>query len=563
LQPSPRRSAAASRAPTTDEIPPQRSMQARERKNHGSAAGSPPGSSPPTSTAQRTARQFFASPKSRSSSVSTPGSAGTSFFEEDPELCVGRPRQVFFCCATQGRLMAFGLILFFGAATLGFSYGAAAESESSSSESSSSLDSKVVSKQPVEYCPQQRAVAKRVGVRFVGTRPLDTLVPTCGAEARVDAGQCFGYSVGEKSVLRCLPSFVIAGAQKAATGWLRQWLGEHPELAQGGDREIHYFDKAPSLDRWPVEYLSQFPSPSLQAYTYEKTPDYLPNATAMRALFTLLPSAKLVFMLRNPTSRAYSAFQHHCRRGRFGKIVVKQTPPTRRRRLLLRGRQQRRRQQGRGLTTTTSRLRPQPTVDVRREDREVVFQLEAEPSVWARAAKLAAPCAPVDFDLFVRNRANETRLVDWGFYARQIDAIRKIGFTDDLLYVAFSEPAFKGRPEYLLDDVVSWLGLHRFDFATLPTYRDALDRQQIRHPGVAGFLHMLYLQYNPWMFYKHTIDPPLPSTVAFLDAIYRQPNRDLDLLLAKRAPAIAVFPPRRSDPNNGSAISLLPPSWSS
>ena len=51
--------------------------------------------------------------------------------------------------------------------------------------------------------------------------------------------------------------------------------------------------------------------------TYEKTPDYLPNATALKSIYSLIPSVSLIFMLRDPSSRAYSAYQHHCRKGRF------------------------------------------------------------------------------------------------------------------------------------------------------------------------------------------------------------------------------------------------------
>ena len=500
-------------------------MHARERKREP----------PSTATATSPIRS-----RSRSGSLSTPQTIGSSFFDDDKDRPANH-RVVIFVA---------GAVLF-GAAVLYYGF--------TTTSRTTILDEQ--HRHNVDFCPQDRPVAKRVGVRFVGQRPVEDAVPTC-PEAKVDAGQCFSVvpagSANEETQLWCLPSFIIAGAQKAATGWLRIWLGEHPDLAQGGEREIHYFDKVNDDSSWTHEYLPQFPAPSLQAYTYEKTPDYLPNATAMHYIFSLVPSVKLIFMLRNPTSRAYSAFHHHCRRGRFGKIVA---PPKKRRRLSFFPKKERRLLRDEGhhrRVQATSRLRPQPKGDVS-TDREVVFQLECTDSQWSRAVKLLPPCAPVDFDLFVRRRLNETRLLDWGFYARHIDNIRALGFTDDQLYVAFSDLALKGKPEDLLDDIVNWLGLRHFDFTSLRTYRDALGREQIRHAGLGGFMYMLWMQYNPWMFYKHTIDPILPSTAAFLDDFFRLANRDLDLLLQHRAPAIAVYPPRHG---SGNSTSLLPPNWS-
>ena len=53
-------------------------------------------------------------------------------------------------------------------------------------------------------------------------------------------------------------------------------------------------------------------------WTYEKSPAYLGSGPLPPALArVLLPSVKLVAILRNPTSRAYSAFQHNCRFGRW------------------------------------------------------------------------------------------------------------------------------------------------------------------------------------------------------------------------------------------------------
>jgi hypothetical protein len=53
------------------------------------------------------------------------------------------------------------------------------------------------------------------------------------------------------------------------------------------------------------------------AITFEKTPYYLSSTVAAMELHQLLPSAKLVVLLRDPKARAYSSFYHHCRNRRI------------------------------------------------------------------------------------------------------------------------------------------------------------------------------------------------------------------------------------------------------
>ncbi len=303
--------------------------------------------------------------------------------------------------------------------------------------------------------------------------------------------------------MRCLPSFIVAGAQKAATGWLRQRLAAHPSLAQGGGKEVHYFDKLQNLHDWRSVYLDNFATPQA-LITYEKTPDYLPNATALKSIYSLIPSVSLIFMLRDPSSRAYSAYQHHCRKGRFYEGPK--------------------------------------------------FALEED----VTGRPLAAPCAPEDFEKFLRveNGAvtnTQTRLVTWGLYATQIKQVRALGFDDEKLLVILSETAMKA-PSQLLDAVVQWLGLERFDFSSLRTFTDALGRDQLLEPGITGWAKATYMRHNAMMVRRHSPRPLLTSTRAALDAFYAAPNSDLDELL-RLADRVAVYPAR-------GAASVLPSSWS-
>ena len=64
----------------------------------------------------------------------------------------------------------------------------------------------------------------------------------------LDAGDC--VMQGPK-IVRCLPSFVIAGAMKSGTGALLRWLKRHPHLEAGkgptGQNEMHFFGEKVNL----------------------------------------------------------------------------------------------------------------------------------------------------------------------------------------------------------------------------------------------------------------------------------------------------------------------------
>lgn len=103
-----------------------------------------------------------------------------------------------------------------------------------------------------------------------------------------------------------LPDFLIIGAARAGTTALFRYLGDHPGIYVSSPKEIHYFDG--HLDKGPNWYASHFAAVQPEQICGEATPLYMPNAQAMREAATLLPTAKLIVLLRDPASRAWSYY---------------------------------------------------------------------------------------------------------------------------------------------------------------------------------------------------------------------------------------------------------------
>jgi hypothetical protein len=111
---------------------------------------------------------------------------------------------------------------------------------------------------------------------------------------------------------RHLPTVVIVGAQKAGTTQLYSYLVKHPRVFGGAEKEMHYFSKQP--DRSVAWYRSRFPLRGRVAarggHVVEASPSYFPMPQALRQMQSVLPEARVIVLLRDPVSRAFSHYQH-------------------------------------------------------------------------------------------------------------------------------------------------------------------------------------------------------------------------------------------------------------
>lgn len=114
--------------------------------------------------------------------------------------------------------------------------------------------------------------------------------------------------------------FVICGVQKAGTTALASYLQQHPALQFPTCKEPHFFDRE-SLDwsshhREREQTYHQLFDATQRGIRGESTPVYLYWKPCPERLWHYNPDMRLIVILRNPITRAYSHWNMERQRGR-------------------------------------------------------------------------------------------------------------------------------------------------------------------------------------------------------------------------------------------------------
>ncbi|WP_249370119.1 sulfotransferase [Acaryochloris marina] len=115
---------------------------------------------------------------------------------------------------------------------------------------------------------------------------------------------------------RNLPDFMIIGAQKSGTSSLYYYLSQHSQISPSYVKEVHFFDGGlkPDFDNFKQGqswYLSHFPRAGKTVKnqkTFDSSPLYIFNPIVPKRISEIIPKAKLIAILRNPTERAISHY---------------------------------------------------------------------------------------------------------------------------------------------------------------------------------------------------------------------------------------------------------------
>jgi len=119
-----------------------------------------------------------------------------------------------------------------------------------------------------------------------------------------------GVSPYEYSQLR--PDFLVVSPPKTGSTWLATCLRHHPQMFVPDVKEIKYFS---SLGRWldASWYLEHF-RPGEGKVKGEASPSYaLLPLERIRLVHDLFPGLKIIFLMREPISRAWSHARHNFR----------------------------------------------------------------------------------------------------------------------------------------------------------------------------------------------------------------------------------------------------------
>jgi hypothetical protein len=115
-----------------------------------------------------------------------------------------------------------------------------------------------------------------------------------------------------------LPDFVVIGAMKSGTTSLHHYLSLHPEVGMSATKEPTFFTAEGNWGKGTAWYADQFdPSRSVLG---EASPDYTKfprHSGVVERMHSLLPEARLVYLVRDPIARLIS---HYVDAYSFGRV---------------------------------------------------------------------------------------------------------------------------------------------------------------------------------------------------------------------------------------------------
>lgn len=126
---------------------------------------------------------------------------------------------------------------------------------------------------------------------------------------------------------KMLPTFIVAGAKKAATTSLYEYFKQHPQVYMSAIKETNFFAYEADNPKHSQAERRKFPIRTMAEYTNlfvdtggakavgEASPFYISSLTASQRLHKVIPEIQLIFSLRNPVDRAYSDYLMRARGG--------------------------------------------------------------------------------------------------------------------------------------------------------------------------------------------------------------------------------------------------------
>lgn len=108
-----------------------------------------------------------------------------------------------------------------------------------------------------------------------------------------------------------LPNFLGLGSGQSGTTWLYENLARHPGVCMSESKETQYFTL--NFHLWPLSHYASLFADAGSRVRGEITPGYnVLRLDRIRYIYSILPDARLILMVRNPVERTWSAARRHC-----------------------------------------------------------------------------------------------------------------------------------------------------------------------------------------------------------------------------------------------------------
>ncbi len=108
-----------------------------------------------------------------------------------------------------------------------------------------------------------------------------------------------------------LPNFLIIGAAKCGTTSLHFYLSQHPKIWMSREKELRFFIEEMNWNRglewYKAQFDGRFPLRGEATPYYTNEPKFRGVA---RRIQSIMPDAKLIYLVRDPIQRILSAFVH-------------------------------------------------------------------------------------------------------------------------------------------------------------------------------------------------------------------------------------------------------------